>query len=194
MLDPTRFIMEYGSLVTIKRKTVKEEAIGAVVANSPTPTVFKTNLTEATDDYYKDMELRFTSGTLTSENSSITAYVGSTKQITVSPAFSEAPIVTDAFIIEGLYGDSPVIWTTDQEQERVMIQTAGKGPGINPTLAGNIEGSTLVGRLLPSSTIIKGCILETGGLRYKVDRVISSRIDDSKSLKTAHLSLLEEGK
>lgn len=73
---------------------------GAVVANAPTSSVFKTDLPSTVEDYYKDMTLRFTSGTLSDELSIITAYAQSTKQITVSPAFSVAPSITDAFIVE----------------------------------------------------------------------------------------------
>ena len=75
-------------------------ATGAVVANAPTTTVFKTDLPSTVEDYYKDMTLRFTSGDLDGEMRIITAYAQATKQITVSPEFSVAPSVTDAFIIE----------------------------------------------------------------------------------------------
>lgn len=73
---------------------------GAVVANAPTETVFKTNLLSTVEDYYKDMTLRFTDGDLVGELSIITAYAQATKQITVASGFSVAPTVDDAFIIE----------------------------------------------------------------------------------------------
>ena len=120
MLDPTSFIMEYGSLVTIMRKTEGEE-----------------------DDY----------------------------------------------------GDPAVTWTADVRKERVMIQGASRAraSGLVQTVAGSLEASEYVGFLLPATTITKGCILETEGLRYQVGKVVSSRIDDTKSLKVTSLSLLEEG-
>jgi len=120
MLDPTQFITDYGSLVTIKRKTEGEE--------------------------------------------------------------------------DG-YGDPAVTWTADDDQERVMIQIASRArvSGIITTLAGDIDESDFIGFLLPASTIVGGCILEAGDLRYQVNKVVSSRIDDDTSLKAAYLSLLEEG-
>lgn len=195
MLDPTSFIMEYGSLVTIKRET-EGGVTGVVAANSPTSTIFKTNLPSAVEDYYKNETLRFTSGNLKDESRIITAYVQATKQITVAPAFSEAPSVTDAFIIDrDKYGDPIPTWTADADQERVMIQGARRAlaSGLDKTVAGSLEASEYIVYLLPDTTIIRGVILETEGLRYQVGKVVSSRIDASKSLKVASLSLLEEG-
>lgn len=195
MLDPTSFIMDHGSLVTIMRET-EGGVTGAVAANAPSATIFKTNLPSAVENYYKDMTLRFTSGDLLDEGRIITAYAQATKQITVSPAFSEAPSVTDAFII-GLdkYGDPIPTWTADADQERVMIQGASRAraSGLDHTVAGSLEASEYIGFLLPTTTITKGCILVDDGLRYQVGKVVSTRIDDSKSLKVTSLSLLEEG-
>ena len=74
---------------------------GAVVANAPTTTVFKTDLPSAIDDYYRGLMIEFTSGALDGERKLISGYVGATKQITVSPAFSVPPNVTDTFVVEG---------------------------------------------------------------------------------------------
>jgi len=195
MLDPTSFIMEHGSLVTIKRETAGG-VTGVVAANAPSITIFKTNLPSAVEDYYKNMTLRFTSGALLDEGRVITAYAQATKQITVAPAFSEAPSVTDAFVI-GLdeYGDPIPTWTADVRKERVMIQGASRAraSGLVQTVAGSLEASEYIGFLLPATTITKGCILVDDSLRYQVGKVVSSRIDDSKSLKVTGLSLLEEG-
>lgn len=82
-----------------RHPTRSEPVTGEVASNAPTSSVFKTDLS-AVEDYYKDLTLHFTSGALADEISIITAYAQATKQITVSPAFSEAPSVTDDFIIE----------------------------------------------------------------------------------------------
>lgn len=194
MSDMSSLIKISGALVTIKKKTEKADVTGAVIANAPTSTVFKTDLTEATDDYYKDMQLRFTSG-LVGETSIITAYVGSSKQITVSPAFSVAPSVTDAFIIEGPYGDSPIIWTAESSQEYVWIQaaTSVRSADVLKTLAGNIDVSDYLGYLLPDTVIVTEDILEAGSTRYKVGRILSMPLIGTVSHKEAHLSLMEEG-
>jgi len=196
MLDPTSFIMEHGSLVTIMRET-EGGVTGAVATNAPSTTIFKTDLPSAVENYYKNMTLRFTTGNLSGKRRVITAYAQATKQITVAPAFSEAPSVTDAFII-GLdeYGDTIPTWTADADQERVMIQGARRAlaSGLDKTIAGILEASEYVGHLLPATTITSGCILEdAAGLRYYVDKIVSSRIDDSTSMKLASLSVLEEG-
>ena len=74
---------------------------GEVVANAPTDTIFKTDLPSTVDDYYVGMTLRFTSGALSPwEMRVISDYIGATKQITVASAFSAAPSVGDAFIVE----------------------------------------------------------------------------------------------
>lgn len=106
---------------------------GAVAANAPTSSVFKTDLASAVEDYYKDMTLRFTSGSLDGEMSIITSYAQATKQITVSPAFSEAPSVTDAFIIEpsvDVFTDdgTPGSWTEYLEDgtDYIIDATTGK--------------------------------------------------------------------
>lgn len=74
---------------------------GATIADGPTDTIFKTNLTEAGNDYYNGMNLRFTSGVLAGEKGVISDYVGASKQITMTAAFSGAPGVGDEFVITG---------------------------------------------------------------------------------------------
>lgn len=188
-------IKMHGSLVTIKKKTEKNDVTGVVVTNSPTSTVFKTDLTETTDDYYKDMELRFRSGLLIGETKGITAYVGSSKEITVSPAFSQAPSVDDTFIIETLYGDPIITWTAESKQEYVSIQpaTSVRSAEVLKTLAGNISTSDYIGYLLADSVIDTGNIIESGTIRYKVGRILSIPLFREISHKEAHLSLMEEG-
>lgn len=89
-----------GTSTTVVNEPIKT---GAVVANTPTSTVFKTDLTIAIDDYYNGLTIEFTSGTLDGERKIISNYVGVTKQITVQSAFSEAPSVDDTFMIHGCW-------------------------------------------------------------------------------------------
>ena len=83
--------------------TVENEpnTMAKVVANAPTSTVFKTDLPKAVDDWYKGLNIIFRSGNLENEKSLITGYVGASKQVTVSPAFSQVPEVDDDVTIEG---------------------------------------------------------------------------------------------
>lgn len=106
---------------------------GEVAANAPSSTVFKTDLSSAVEDYYKDMTLRFTSGARDGEMRVITAYAQATKQITVAPALSGAPSVTDTFIVEpsvDVFTDdgTPGSWTEYDEDgtDYVIDATTGK--------------------------------------------------------------------
>jgi len=75
--------------------------IQAASTTTGTPTVnfFDTNLTEATDDHYVGNVILFTSGDLAGQSSIIVDYDGTTKEITVDPAFIEAPASGDSFVI-----------------------------------------------------------------------------------------------
>jgi hypothetical protein len=62
-------------------------------------TSFKTNLTEAVNDYWKDAFIRFTSGSLVEQVKKISAYNGTTKFVTVLSGFTAIPSASDAFDI-----------------------------------------------------------------------------------------------
>jgi hypothetical protein len=64
-------------------------AIAADVGNSATS--FKTTLTDATNDYWKDCLLRITSGALIKQVKRVSAYNGSTKVISVVGGFTGIP-------------------------------------------------------------------------------------------------------
>ncbi len=66
---------------------------------SATSTSFVTALSNTTDNFYTNAVLTFTSGTLNGQVRRISAYNGTTKSITVSPALSLAPGNGDAFTI-----------------------------------------------------------------------------------------------
>jgi hypothetical protein len=68
-------------------------------SGSNTATSFLSNFTEATDDYWKDSLLLFTSGTLAGQLKKVSAYNGTTKFITVSSAFTGIPSSGDRFIL-----------------------------------------------------------------------------------------------
>ena len=75
---------------------------GAVVADAGnSQNTFKTDLTEAVDDHWKDALVVFTSGALTEQIKRVLAYDGTTKFITVgpSPGFTAAPSPTDTFLL-----------------------------------------------------------------------------------------------
>lgn len=66
---------------------------------SASATSFVTNLTNATDDFYNNAVLTFTSGTLNGQNRRISDYNGSTKALTLDPALTSAPANSSAFTI-----------------------------------------------------------------------------------------------
>lgn len=59
---------------------------------------FKTDLTEATNDYWAGALLVFTSGTLAGQVKKVSAYNGTTKFVTLSSGFTAAPSASDRFI------------------------------------------------------------------------------------------------
>lgn len=71
--------------------------VSTCAAGSTTTSVV-TNLTEATNDHYNGRVITFTSGALAGQTTSISAYNGTTKALTVV-AMTEAPADTDAFVI-----------------------------------------------------------------------------------------------
>jgi archaellum component FlaC len=66
---------------------------------SPSSTRFATNLTNTTDDFYKNAVITFTSGDLNGQVRRISAYSGAAKTITADPAFAKAPSNGDSFTI-----------------------------------------------------------------------------------------------
>lgn len=65
---------------------------GTVVTDAGnSATSFKTDLTETTNDHYKDSLLKITSGTLAEQVKKITAYNGTTKVVTVQGGFTSTP-------------------------------------------------------------------------------------------------------
>ncbi len=67
-------------------------------AAGSTTTSIVTNLTEATNDHYNGRVITFTNAALLGQTSSISAYDGATKTLTVV-ALTEAPANTDTFVI-----------------------------------------------------------------------------------------------
>ncbi|MCX6760014.1 MAG: hypothetical protein NTW46_01575 [Candidatus Nealsonbacteria bacterium] len=74
-------------------------ASSSVNDGAATTTSFITNLTNLTNNFYKNSVLTFTSGALSGQVRRISAYAGDTKAITVSPAFSFAPANGNNFSI-----------------------------------------------------------------------------------------------
>lgn len=73
---------------------------GAVAADAGnTATTFKTNLTETSNEHWKESFILITSGTLIGAARKIDGYNGSTKFITVSPAFPSTPANSVTFTI-----------------------------------------------------------------------------------------------
>jgi hypothetical protein len=76
------------------------QPVGAVVSDAGnSATSFKTDLSEATNDYWKDTLLLFTSGALVGQVRKVSGYNGSTKVITVASAFTSAPAAGDTFLL-----------------------------------------------------------------------------------------------
>jgi hypothetical protein len=73
---------------------------GAVVADGGnSTTVFKTDLSETSNDHWKESFLLITSGTLVGSVRKIDGYNGSTKVVTITPAFPSTPANSVTFAI-----------------------------------------------------------------------------------------------
>lgn len=68
---------------------------------APSTTVFGTDLTEATDDYFINQYAYFLSGTNIGLSRKISDYNGTSKQITLATALPDAPADGDKFLILG---------------------------------------------------------------------------------------------
>ena len=66
-----------------------------------TTTVFITDLTSAVNDFYRDMQLTFTSGVLAGQIRVISAYTGATKTVTLDEATTSAPANGVTFVVSG---------------------------------------------------------------------------------------------
>lgn len=76
---------------------------GLIVANGGnSSTTFKTNLTSATNDFWKDALCLFTGGTLAEQVKKVTAYDGTTKFLTVQGGFTGTPSASDSFVLINL--------------------------------------------------------------------------------------------
>lgn len=96
---------------TSSRSDIGDSAAYGMLANltsfvnggTPSTTSFITGLSSTVTDAYKNGVLTFSSGALRGESAEITAYNGSTKAVTLTPALSAAPADQDKFIISGLF-------------------------------------------------------------------------------------------
>lgn len=80
---------------------LRQGALGLVVstcASGSSATSINTNLTETTNDHFKDRWIFFTGGALVGQAKKITGYDGGTKTLTIDAA-TEAPADTDPFVI-----------------------------------------------------------------------------------------------
>lgn len=84
---------------TLLRYFLKSRGSGTTIAGTLTTTVMTTNLTSAVTDAYKGLWIAMTSGPNLMAQREITAYNGSTKAVTVSPAFGAIPTAGDTFVI-----------------------------------------------------------------------------------------------
>ncbi|APU88905.1 hypothetical protein Rctr197k_089 [Virus Rctr197k] len=83
--------------------TTGGQPTAVVVANGGnTASTFETSLTEATNDYWKDALILFTTGGLSGQVKKISAYDGTTKFVTTTAAFTAAPAGGDRFVLINL--------------------------------------------------------------------------------------------
>jgi hypothetical protein len=113
-------------------KLVSIVPASSTCAAGSTTTSIVTNLTAATTDLYKNELLVFTSGVDAGAESVVTAYNGTTKTLTVSPALPSSPASADAFIL-------------------VVASPGGSGGG-----GGDTPGTTTLLSRLPQPVLFDG--------------------------------------
>lgn len=78
--------------------SMSEQPSAAVVTGTSAGT-FITNLSNAVDDFWKDVLVVFTTGALAGQVKKVSAYNGTTKALTFSSPFTAAPSAGDLFLI-----------------------------------------------------------------------------------------------
>lgn len=78
---------------------LKRAAAAVVADGGNSATTFKTDLTESTNDYWKDCLCRFVTGNLANQVKKVTGYNGSTKFLTFTNGFTGTPSASDIFVL-----------------------------------------------------------------------------------------------
>jgi hypothetical protein len=87
-----------GAVATNLEKSASTIVRGTVAAGSTTSSINTSDLTEATNDHYKDRWLIFVTGVAAGQGKQITGYNGTTKTLATG-AFQDAPATSDTFVI-----------------------------------------------------------------------------------------------
>src|SRR5215831_18902848 len=95
--DLTQIVSDATAAMNFARSTTGM-IIGVCAAGSTNSNIV-TNLTEVTDNHYKDRTILFITGTLTQQQLLITAYNGSAKSLTVQYVTNDVPANGDTFVI-----------------------------------------------------------------------------------------------
>lgn len=168
---------------------VAQKAVNDVSASD---TQFITTLTSASNDFYNNGVLVFTSGVNAGQARRITDYIGSSKQITVSPALASAPGNADTFTILAQTANSAVdaaaIWsygnrylsgaTLDsgslatlsdiQDTETVLSNAiSANSAKLDKIISALIVAETAVDDLAPSTTVFATALTNTTNDFYK---------------------------
>ncbi|MFA6131029.1 MAG: SH3 domain-containing protein [Patescibacteria group bacterium] len=132
---------------------------GAVNDSGATTTIFKTDLAKATADFYNEGVLIFTSGSNNGQVRRITDYDGPTRQITVSPALSSAPVSGDDFAILSQIASSPLEASSVWAYASRTLSSATLDAGSLATLA-NLTStqSSLSGDITAAESSLSGDI------------------------------------
>lgn len=98
---------------------------------SATTTSFVTNLTSAVDDFYRDMQLTFTSGALAGQIRVIASYTGATKTVTLDEALTSAPANGVTFVVSGPHTHTvssiaTAVWTDTTAGDFTVASSIGK--------------------------------------------------------------------
>jgi len=96
-IDLTQIVGDATAALNFSKSTTGM-ILGTIAAGS-TNAVYNTNLTEATDNHYKDRTVLFITGALAQQQLLITGYNGGTKAITVQFVTTDVPSNGDTFLI-----------------------------------------------------------------------------------------------
>lgn len=140
---------------------------------SATTTSFVTALTEATNDFYKDQLMIFTSGALSGQSRPVLSYNGTTKAVTFDEAWTSAPANTDAFTLRASHTHSrtqisTAVWdanpirmqknTALNNFEFIMTDSTNHDPatGLTVTVQRSIDGGAFAATTNSASEVASG--------------------------------------
>lgn len=173
-------VIDWGDIINVAEKVqqnsdklnilIQSLIVAQSLVDDPSPTTshFASTLNNASDDFYNQGILVFTSGFNSGQVRKITAYNGVNKKITVSPPLSMAPTSGDSFTIlanqsETASLDAAAVWSyasrtlSDAQLDFGSLATLASLQQTETTLTQQIEKTQkiIAGKIINQETLVK---------------------------------------